>query len=263
MILCLNSNTYHRFTLNDVLTGIKAANVPYVELSAVRGYTEHVHNHMTDKEIVDIVKSLSDIGSKCISISAHSNILDESQRDDFICSIDLAKRIGASYIVGDAYSGKEKLDDDKIVVDTLKSISKICEEKGIIFVVETHGGHYSTGESVATLLGKVNSEYVGLNYDTANVIFYGNTMPYDDLENSLRCVKYIHLKDKLGENQEWNFPTIGDGYIDFPKIIDIIGDRKQIPLSVEIEFTSKGPNNLQEVHDSVKKSFDYLRKITT
>ena len=263
MKLCLNSNTYHGFTFNDMLSGIKNSNISYVELSAVRGYTEHVHNQMSDKEIDDIKNALADIGCQCISISAHSNLMEQSQRDDFICSIDLAKRLGAKYIVGDAYSGKEKLDDDKMVVDTIKNISQICEAKDITFVIETHGNNYPTGKSICSLLSKIDSKYVGLNYDTANVIFYGNIMPYDDLKDSLCCVKYIHLKDKLGENQEWNFPAIGDGYIEFDKIINIVHDKKDMPLSVEIEYTSKGPKDLQEVHDSVKKSFDYLRKITT
>ncbi|HWO77262.1 MAG TPA: TIM barrel protein [Bacillus sp. (in: firmicutes)] len=87
-------------------------------------------------------------------------------------------------------------------------------------------------------------------------------LPYDDLEASVDYVEFIHLKDKLGAYDEWNFPAIGDGNLDFNKIFKILqkADYKG-PISVEIEFTPAGPANLDEVNQAVQRSFNYLTSI--
>lgn len=70
------------------------------------------------------------------------------------------------------------------------------------------------------------------------------------------------MKDKAGAYNEWNFPAIGDGNLDFPRLFETLkkADYKG-PISVEIEFTSAGPANLEEVNNSVVKSYNYLSTI--
>jgi len=46
------TNTYHGFTLDEALNGIAAAGFQYVELAAVRGWTEHVSSDMTEEQLV-------------------------------------------------------------------------------------------------------------------------------------------------------------------------------------------------------------------
>ena len=75
-------------------------------------------------------------------------------------------------------------------------------------------------------------------------------------------VAYIHLKDKDGEDKEWNFPALGKGRVDFPALFEKLEKAgNSSPFSIEIEFTQEGPSSLEEVHQAVQDSADYLRKL--
>ncbi|WZL73948.1 sugar phosphate isomerase/epimerase [Clostridiaceae bacterium 35-E11] len=262
-IFAVSSNTYHGFTLNEALAGIAQAGFKYVELNAVRGYTEHVRWEMDDEAIREVKKALSKYELEAIALSAHSNLMRKDGVENFIKSIKLAKRLGCQYIVtatGEAHGDKDEIEDEQKIIDTLKKIVHKCEENQITLVLETHGNNYATGKHMGDLVKKVDSEYIGINYDTGNVIFYGNVKPEKDLEDSIEKVKFMHLKDKTGENQEWNFPAIGQGEINFTKIFQILkGKNYQGPISVEIEFTPEGPGSLEYVNKAVKDSYSYLQ----
>ena len=106
----------------------------------------------------------------------------------------------------------------------------------------------------------MGSERVRINYDTANVIFYGHADPVQDLAACVRDVSYLHIKDKAGADDEWNFPAPGKGNIDFDGIFDTLNRAgNESPFSVEIEFTAQGPGSLGEVDQAVRDSAAFFR----
>ena len=108
----------------------------------------------------------------------------------------------------------------------------------------------------------VNSKRVLINYDTANAIFYGNVNLEEDLDGCIDKIGHIHLKDKLGVYNEWNFPALGKGNIDFNMVIDKLNKaNNSCPLSIEIEFTKDGAKDVDEVNQAVQDSYDYLRQL--
>lgn len=264
-LVCLNSNTYHGFSLDEALNGTANAGFRNIELAAVRGYTEHVRWEMTDAEIEEVLSKLKTLQLDCIALGAHSNLMRDEGVDNFGRSIELAHRLGCSYIVtstGEAHDDHDEIEDEQVLIHSIHKLIEQCAKYDVTMVIETHGNNYATGQAVKALVQQVNSPYLAINYDTANTIFYGNTMPYEDLEQSSDHVKFIHLKDKLGDNQEWNFPAIGQGDLDFKRIFDILNTHECIaPLSVEIEFTSAGPANLAEVDLAVAESYKAIRHI--
>ena len=105
----------------------------------------------------------------------------------------------------------------------------------------------------------VNSPRVRINYDTANVIFYGNVDPAEDLAACVQDVGYVHLKDKGGERTVWDFPALGQGWVDFPRIFEVLrASGNESPLSVEIEFTQAGARDVHEVDEAMRASAAYL-----
>jgi sugar phosphate isomerase/epimerase len=128
-------------------------------------------------------------------------------------------------------------------------------------VLETHG-EFGTGESLAKITRKVNSPYLGVNYDTANVVFYGKKLPDEEIARCIGEVKYVHLKDKAGEMGEWNFPALGKGELKLDRVLKALVDAGNAsPISLEVEFTQAGAKNLAEVDKAVKDSFDYLKAL--
>lgn len=262
--LAINSNTYHGFSLEEAVRGASKAGFKQIELAAVRDHTAHVLPGFSSKQLQEVKELLREYEMKCVGISAHSNIMKEEGVDNLLKSIELAVIFDCPYIItatGDTHDDHDVIDDEKSLIENLKPIVEKCEQFGKQLLLETHGNNYATGMSLMRL-AKAFHDRVKINYDTANVIFYGNMFPYDDLEASVNYVEFVHLKDKLGAYNEWNFPAIGDGEIDFAKVFSILQKGNYTgPISVELEFTPAGPASLQEVNDAVKKSFNYLAKL--
>ena len=69
----------------------------------------------------------------------------------------------------------------------------------------------------------------------------------------------MHLKDKAGSTREWDFPALGEGDVDFPKVFQKLeAAGNDCPFSVEIEFTQAGPESLAQINVAVETSAKYL-----
>jgi L-ribulose-5-phosphate 3-epimerase len=266
-IIAVCTNTYHGFSVDEALEGIAAAGFKYVELTAVRGWTEHVMADMPEAELERIHNKMEELGLRCIALSGHCNLTDEARLSDFRSNMALAKRFGAQTIIsstGEAHFGKEQAFTDDVLVENIKKLLPALEKLDLKLALEVHG-EYGTGEAVARIVKGVGSQRVGINYDTANVVFYGGKPPMDDLPACLALVNYVHLKDKVGIDNSWNFPAVGKGDLDLKSIIGYLHKQgKQFPLSIEIEFTAdftmraKAPGDLAVANRAVRDSFDYL-----
>lgn len=265
--LAINSNTYHGFSLEDAIKGAKEAGFSQIEIAAVRDHTAHILPDMPTAKLHEVKQLLQDAGMTCIGISAHSNIMTQEGVANLIDGIDLAALFECAYITtatGDSHGDTDVINDHTILAENLKPVLEKCAALQKTLVLETHGNNFATGASIQSFIASLeeNNECVRINYDTGNVIFYGNTEPYDDLESTIDYVEFIHLKDKKGANDEWNFPAIGDGKLDYHRIMNILEKGNFTgPISVEIEFTPAGPKDLDEVNHSVLKSYQYLERL--
>jgi len=260
----VNTNCYHGYSIEDALEGIHRSGFQYVELTATKGWTEHVFPTMSFEYLESIKMKIKELNLIPFAMSGHCNLMDSKRLKDFILNIKLAAFFGCEFIVssvGEAHLEDAEQVTDERLVNHLNSLLPFLIYYDIKLVLETHGDH-STGVILDHIIGLVESPYVKINYDTANVIFYGDKMPEEDIDSCMQNIAYMHLKDKDGENKEWNFPALGKGYINFPSIFKKLEQAgNQCPFSIEIEFTSAGPKDLVEINQAVKESYDYLVKM--
>ncbi len=263
-IFAVSTNTYHGFSLQEALEGISKAGFKAVELTAVKGYTEHVDWSMNDHEIDKVKEQLASYQLEAVGLSGHSNLLTDQGLDNFLRNIDLANRLDCRYIItatGETHEDESEMSDLAGFISTLQDVVKKCEERGLVLALETHGNLFGSGESMMELLDTLPAHSAGINYDTANVIFYGGTSPDKDLPKCVERVVFMHLKDKAGKPREWNFPALGKGNIDFSQLFQILRDKNYHgPMSVEVEFTSEGPGSLDVVHQAVRDSYTHIQK---
>lgn len=263
--VCLNSNTYHGFTVEEAVAGARAAGIGYIELAAVRGWTEHARHEMTDEEVTALKSLLAENQIEAIGMCGHTNILTQEGRGDFLENLDLAQRLGVQYVVtstGETHDDATVIEDDAELVGILRDLAGEAQSRGVRLNIETHGNNYGSGQEVAALLEKVGHDNLGITYDTANAIFYGDVVPHEDLAASVAKVDSIHLKDKAGERTEWNFPAVGTGQIDFDKTFTALAEAgNNAPLSIEIEFTPEGPGSVEAVHEALATAADNTRKL--
>jgi len=155
---------------------------------------------------------------------------------------------------------RAEIGDDE-VAEHIKEIVPYLEKYDLVLGLENHGKH-ATGKQIMEIVDRVDSPRVVINYDTANVIYYGNVDVLEDMKACVDKIGHIHLKDKAGVYNEWNFPAIGKGTVNFPAIIDLLEKAgNDCPLSIEIEFTKDGAKDLAEVDQAVRDSYRYLKKL--
>ncbi len=258
----VNSNCYHGYSIEDALEGIAKAGFHYVELTATKGWTEHVFPDQTFEYLEGLREKMNQLQIIPYAMSGHCNLMDRERLADFIMNIKLAAFFGCDYIVssvGEAHLQDKEKTSNELVAEHIQLLIPYLEKYGMDLVLESHGDH-AVGAVLKDITDRVGSDRVGINYDTANVIYYGQVRPEEDIDSCMEDVKYMHLKDKAGETREWNFPALGQGNVDFPQIFWKLRQAgNNCPFSIEIEFTPDGPGDLETVNQAVRDSAEYLK----
>ena len=255
------TSTYPQFNAEQALEGISEAGFKYVELVSAPGFFEHIlprPEERVDKKAVDGVLDLvNKYGLTLYCVAGHTRLMKENAVDNFKKVLDFAGLAGVKFVTTDTGEVKTK-DDEKRFYTDIREIANYAGLKDVTVCLEMHGVWCNNGEKGAEIIKTINHPNIRLNYDTANVIFYGNKRPEEDIINALPYIAFLHLKDHgSGKFKDWNFPALGDGVIDFKKIFKLLKDFNG-PISVEIEFDGK-EHSLDEINGAVKKSYDFLK----
>ena len=262
-IIGVNSNCYHGYSIEEALEGIHKAGFHYVELTATKGWTEHVFPTQTFSYLLGLKKKMQELSIIPFALSGHCNLMDRERMKDFAENIELARFFGCQYIVssvGEAHLEDKETAGNDILAANIKSVIPLLEDADMTLVLEIHGAHCN-GKILKEIVDLIASDYVRINYDTANAIFYGGVKPEEDMQNCKDEIAYMHLKDKRGGQQEWDFPALGKGTVNFPKIFENLENNKNAcPFSIEIEFTKEGPKDIAEVNQAVLDSYQYLKE---
>lgn len=263
-IVAVNSNCYHGYSLDRAIEGIKRSGFSAIELTATRGWTEHVMPEMPFKELAKIKKQLQEENLLPIAMSGHCNLMDPERLTDFLENMELASYFGCRFIVssiGEAHL-EDKVVDERDLTNHLICLLPDLERLDLMLVLEVHGKQHGSGKEIRRIVKAVNSPLVKINYDTANAIFYGDVDVVQDMEAVIDDIAYIHLKDKAGPKDVWNFPALGEGYVDFDNIFKMLKEKQNnAPLSIEIEFTEQGPRDANEVDAALVTSANYLKSL--
>ena len=249
---------YMGLSLEDAMKGISKAGFAYIEIAAVRGFLEHITpDKMTNADINSLMRQLKDYNLELVSVSGHSDLTKRENISYMKSCIDLAEKMGAEFV--NTGAGEDSKDALRQFYENMKELGEYALEKGITIGLETHGGICPTGRETAKVVRNINSEGVKINYDTANVIFYSDIRPEEDIKYALDYIGHVHLKDKIGGKGYWNQPPLGDGDIDFELLFQLLIDRGYAgPFIIEIEFEKDTKRTVELADEAVRKSHDFL-----
>jgi sugar phosphate isomerase/epimerase len=222
------------YTIEEALHGLAEAGFVNVEIGAVKGFLQHLD---PDDPDVDGARRLLDRhGLRCVSLSGHAPLhLDEGLRR-LRNVLAAAEALGAGVLntfTGDAETAEE--------VERFKANARVladeAEAAGIRLCIETDSNLLPTAEVGMRLLDEIGHDWVGINYDPGNVVYYTGARPEDDVRHGLGRYGHIHLKDQRGGQGVLDFPPPGEGDIDLVSILrDLAGSDFAGPVSMEIEF---------------------------
>lgn len=254
-----HTNSYHTYSLEEALEGIAAAGFRFVELSAVRGWTEHVPLDADAATLGGVQRMLNRLALVPISLSGHSDLTTDDGLRLGLLAVDLCQRMGIDIMntaIGGHYSEHE---DEDAFMGNIHALADHAAARGIRLGIEIHGEITKSGKAALPVLERIGRRNVLINYDTANAEFYGGVDPVEDLAAALPKMVHCHLKDKRGAGRVWDFPAIGEGHIDFKAVLGTMAKGGFTgPLSVEIEFGGEPWPPLAEVNRAMKASHDRL-----
>jgi L-ribulose-5-phosphate 3-epimerase len=252
-----HTNTYHTYGFEEALEGIASAGYAYVELSAVPGWTEHVG---LDDPPAEVRRKLEGYGLEAVSLSGHSDLTTRDGVEHGIKAVRWAADYGLG-IVNTAVGGHQSADENEAAfLGNVGELADAAEAAGILVALEIHGDIMASSEVTIPLLDKIGRDSVKVNYDTANVEFYSGEKAVDDLPKITPYLAHVHLKDTVGGKGVWNFPAIGDGTVDFGRVLQILREAGYTgPYSVELEFTGEPWPPLADVNESMRRSYEHLK----
>jgi len=253
------TSTYHFFSLEQTLEGISKGGYKCVEPLSVPGFCNHIipsPEEMDEKGAGQMLAKCKKYDLELYCIGGHMRLMKGDSIGKFKKVVDCAVLLGAKYITTDAGEVRNKKDEIKFYSD-MEVLGDYAREKDVKICFELHGEWCNTGKETAEVVRKIDNSHVGINYDTGNAIFYGDTRPEEDIKYALPYINFLHVKDSGGVYQGYDFPVFGEGSIDFDSIFKSL-ENYDGPMSVELEFDGK-EHPIEEINDGVKKCRDFLK----
>jgi len=254
-----HTNSYHSYSFDEALAGIAGAGYKGVELSAVPGWTEHVD---LDGDPASVREKLHGYGLEAVSLSGHSDLTTRDGLEHGIKAVRWAAAYGLP-VVNTAVGGHQSADENESAfLDNVGELADAADAAGVVVALEIHGDIMASSDVTIPLIEKIGRDSVKVNYDTANVEFYSGDLAVDDLPKITGQLAHVHLKDTTGGKGNWNFPAIGDGHVDFGRVLEILrGAGYSGPYSVEIEFQGEPWPSLDEVNAAMRRSREHLNAL--
>ena len=257
-MLAAHTNSYHPYSADEAYAGIAEAGYRRVELSAVPGWTEHVDVH---RDPAEVRAQLDGYGLTAVSISGHSDLTTSAGLEHGLAVVRWAERYGLP-IVNTAIGGHAHVEESEdAFMANIGTLADAAQGAALVVALEIHGDLMATGALSAALLDRIAHPAVKVNYDTANVEHYAGVRAEDDLPAIADRVANVHLKDMRGGLGDWDFPAIGEGHVDFGRVLKVLrGAGYDGPYAVEIEFTGEPWPPLEEVTAAMRASREALAR---
>ena len=198
--------------------------------------------------------------------------------------IDFAQRLGARTLVmgchhkalshkEGAVSGsdaKAEKDARDFMYSMLRDAAEYGLQKNVRIALEIHGGIMANATEALRTMKEVGHPNLGVNFDTANILYYNDAFTSDDaareLEVLARHVFHVHLKDIIrGKTKAAHtLPRLGLGEVNFRRVFDILHAAGFFgPFSFEVE-TFHGATRSDDIRDyqnDLLASIDYIRSL--
>jgi L-ribulose-5-phosphate 3-epimerase len=255
-----HTNSYHSYSFDEALAGIADAGFTYVELSAVPGWTEHVDLEVDEPD--QIRRRLAEHGLEAVSLSGHSDLTTREGLEHGVAAVRWAVAYGLP-VVNTAVGGHQSADENEAAfLEHISALADAADEVGVVVALEIHGDIMASSDVTIPLIEKIGRDSIKVNYDTANVEFYSGDRAVDDLPKITSQLAHVHLKDTAGGKGNWDFPAVGDGTVDFRRVLEILREAGYSgPYSVEIEFNGEPWPSLEDVNAAMRRSREHLTSL--
>ena len=188
--------------------------------------------------------------------------------DEMVASIPNAKAIGADVmrVVGSSLTFRHEPHGPQIkaLIKMFKKAVKVAKNYDVKLAVENHIDF--TSDEILQLLNEVDSEYLGLNFDTGNFLRLLDD-PIKGMEKLAPCVLATHVKDLMPDKNarptDWFFfagVPVGKGLIDNQALAQLL-HRAHFKGFLAVEIDHPHTDWTEREDEAVALSVKALKKI--
>lgn len=252
---------------------INMKNIIACNLGSYRQFGANAYSHLaeiglTNVEIgvpsadgVDALQSeLKSHGLTATSLLGRCDVQSETVVKDFQTTLEVANQMDVKVIFVSVHSGET---DKKVVYERLRAIGENAEPLDVKVCLETHPDMAHNGDIALETMKGVNHPNIRINFDTGNVYYYNHDVDaVTEVKKTIDYVGAVHLKDTNGGFRTWNFPTLGEGVVDYKTFFQTLNDNGFYgPFTMELEGIEG--ENLDEtgVKARVADSLQHLKDI--
>jgi sugar phosphate isomerase/epimerase len=255
-----SSICFKPYTLEEALSGLSEAGFVNVEIGAVKDFLPHLDpDNLGPREIATAQALLEQNGLRCVSLSGHAPLHTEEGLARLTRVLEAGTALGI--LVLNTFTGDaETAEEIATFEENARRIADECQSRGIRLCIETDSNLLPTAEAGMRLLDEIGHDWIRINYDPGNVVYYTGADPIEDIKIALPRMVHFHFKDKIGGQGVFNFPPPGDGELDMPKLLELCADAGYSgPISAEVEFDENGWPDYDACLTAAHKSVANLR----
>lgn len=218
-------------------------------LGALESSTAEMKLRLEENKMVPVVA----FGGVALSNDAEirSASVQEARRN-----LEAASALGArTGLFGFVHNGRVTREGQiRFAILMLKEIGRIAADYDLRICTEDWD--YFTSDELIRICVETGLDNVGILSDTGNWLILGE----DPVEATQRCLPYTfhaHVRDYVLENETYNGVAVGDGLIDFERVLPVLaraGEEEDIVFSVEIDTDDRDED------ECVHRSYSFLKE---
>jgi len=268
-----NTVAFRQYNLDFALDRIRTAGYEYVEVEANLKWCSHADPWKDDP--IKFKEKLKSYGFKgCSAIGSHRELITSEQGvKDIKRALEWAQQANVPIIL----TGEGRLAEDMtegaaltILKDRYEEILEIAEKYKVFLAIEDHGSISLKPDGLPKLLSLVNSKWLAVNFDTANIHRgdyvgtdstkyewkLGAKTTFDEVELLKKVahkVEHVHFKDVIGLDAT----TLGKGEIDLVGCLKVL---KEAGYNGVLSYETEGFQDADESYEMIVESKDFLTK---
>lgn len=186
------------------------------------------------EEVDATMQRLAKCNLKALVIRGNTDLSKESCVEELARQLAICEKMGVHYMF---LSAKRNDAPKEVVFERLRKAGDAAKEHGVTITLETHPDLGTNGDVFLETMKAINHPNVRVNLDTANITYYNrDANAVAELAKVVDLLGTVEFKDHNGEFETWNFPVLGQGIVDFPKILGILSaHRYRGPITIEFE----------------------------
>lgn len=206
-----------QYSLERALEGIARAGYAYTAYVGQHDKKASYTLESTSSEIQALRKKVESFGLKAVAAWAGDPL--RYGTEGMRRHVELAGELGLRHLILSSPYAKERqspeLTIDEEFAAIVEPVLDLAESVGVGLHVKPHMGEFGTGPGLAALSKRMNHPRFGVSYDPGNIHFYEGLRADEDVKSVAAEVHSICVKDHKGEQRENNFPTPGEGDVNW------------------------------------------------